>query len=112
MGNCWPPTEWIEVFAMEVPSHIGHPGGGYEEGDPYADFLPPPCGKREYHLCIPRAIVIVARDRDQKKGQQYVDALVVMSGNEYEETSFPGLLTTIIKARKAQDDSRADQRNV
>jgi hypothetical protein len=36
--------EWIQVRAQAVPPHIGSPtpGCGYEEGDPYAAFLPPP----------------------------------------------------------------------
>ena len=35
--------DWIEVTAQSVPPHIGSPtpGCGYEDGDPYADFLPP-----------------------------------------------------------------------
>jgi hypothetical protein len=35
--------DWIEVTAQAVPPHIGSPtpGCGYENGDPYADFLPP-----------------------------------------------------------------------
>ena len=36
--------EWVEVRAQGVPGHIGTPtpGHGYEAGDPYGDFLPPP----------------------------------------------------------------------
>jgi hypothetical protein len=35
---------WIEVRAQAVPAHVGPPtpGYGYEDGDPYAAFLPPP----------------------------------------------------------------------
>ena len=35
--------DWIEVTAQGVPAHIGSPvpGMGYEDGDPYAAFLPP-----------------------------------------------------------------------
>jgi hypothetical protein len=35
--------EWIRVNAQGVPAHVGTPirGFGYEDGDPYADFLPP-----------------------------------------------------------------------
>jgi len=33
--------EWTRVSAQGVPAHIGTPtpGFGYEDGDPYADFL-------------------------------------------------------------------------
>ncbi len=36
--------EWITVRAQAVPAHIGTPTPrhGYEGGDPYAAFLPPP----------------------------------------------------------------------
>jgi hypothetical protein len=36
--------EWVEVLAQGVPGHIGtpSPGHGYEDADPFADFLPPP----------------------------------------------------------------------
>ena len=35
--------EWIRVSTQGVPAHIGTPtrGFSYEDGDPYADFLPP-----------------------------------------------------------------------
>ncbi len=35
---------WVKVTAQAVPPHIGSPtpGCGYEDGDPYGDFLPPP----------------------------------------------------------------------
>jgi len=39
-GGC----EWIRVRGQGVPAHIGTPtpGQGYEDGDPYVEFLPPP----------------------------------------------------------------------
>ena len=35
--------DWIEVTAQAVPAHVGTPtpGFGYEDGDPYREFLPP-----------------------------------------------------------------------
>src|SRR3989338_90137 len=43
-GDDYVGCEWIEVTAQGVPAHIGTPtpGFGYEDGDPYAEFLPPP----------------------------------------------------------------------
>lgn len=42
-GDVHAGCEWVEVTAQGVPPHIGSstPGLGYEDGDPYADFLPP-----------------------------------------------------------------------
>lgn len=36
--------KWIKVTAQAVPPHIGSPtpGCGYEDEDPYGEFLPPP----------------------------------------------------------------------
>ncbi len=41
-GDDYVGCEWIEVIAQGVPAHIGTPapGFGYENGDPYAQFLP------------------------------------------------------------------------
>lgn len=43
-GDVHAGCEWIEVTAQAVPPHIGSstPGLGYEDGDPYAEFLLPP----------------------------------------------------------------------
>ena len=45
-GNATLDCEWITVHAQAVPAHVGTPtpGHGYEGGDPYAGFLPPPVG--------------------------------------------------------------------
>ena len=65
--------EWVEVLAQGVPGHIGTPtpGHGYENGDPFADFLPPPVvlalDDRGDRL---RAVVIV-RAGTPKDGQRY-----------------------------------------
>lgn len=42
-GDAYTGCEWVEVFAQDVPAHIGTPtlGYGYEAGDPYEAFLPP-----------------------------------------------------------------------
>lgn len=43
-GDHYVSCEWIEGTAQGVPAHVGTPtpGFGYEDGDPYAEFLPPP----------------------------------------------------------------------
>jgi hypothetical protein len=88
--------EWIEVFAQAVHAHIGHPSAGYAD-DPYSDFLPPVVAydPAEEGDQVERAVVIVAEGRDQKVGQQYVDPLVTLTGQEYRSMSFPALLRLI-----------------
>lgn len=61
-GDDYIGCEWITVSAQGVPAHIGTPtrGFGYEDGDPYAAFLPPPVevnaeGDSEFM----RAVVVV-----------------------------------------------------
>ena len=43
-GDAYEGCERVDVFAQGVPAHIGTltPGYGYEAGDPYHVFLPPP----------------------------------------------------------------------
>src|SRR5205809_7413204 len=57
--------EWIRVTAQGVPAHVGTPtpGFGYEDGDPYAEFLPSavevnPNGDSEFM----RAVVIITEE--------------------------------------------------
>src|SRR5205809_5240155 len=90
-------TEWVTVCAQAVPAHIGHPSE-YPEGDPYGDFLPPvvqsydPDGEENAPY---RAVVILQEGRDTKDVQQYVDPLIVMTGEEYARIPFPQLLDRI-----------------
>ncbi len=96
--------DWIEVTAQGVPPHIGSPtpGLGYEDGDPYAEFLPPVVltgedGEAEYM----RAVVIVSENT--KKGtsrnpQEYADPLVTLSGEQYANMPFSGLHDRICDA--------------
>lgn len=58
--------DWIEVTAQGVPPHIGTPtpGQGYEDGDPYADFLPPPVETdADTSTCTPFARTCAGRRR-------------------------------------------------
>lgn len=92
--------EWVEVWAQGVPGHIGTPtpGHGYEAGDPFADFLPPPIvlepDDQENKL---RAVVFV-RGNTPKNVQRYVDPLLVLTGEEHERATFAELHTRICDA--------------
>ena len=97
-------SRWVTVAAQAVPPHIGSTtsGCGYEDGDPYGDFLPPPVktnkdGKSEYN----RAVVFVT-DRTRKgtarNGQEYIDPLLVLTGEEYAKMPFQTLLHKLEEA--------------
>jgi hypothetical protein len=100
-GDDYVGCEWIRVSAQGVPAHIGTstPGFGYEEGDPYAEFLPPAVevnaeGDNEFM----RAVVFVSeetRKGSARSGQEYVNPLLVLSGKEYAAISFVDLHTRI-----------------
>lgn len=67
-GDHYVGCEWIEVTAQGVPAHVGTPtlAFGYEDGDPYAEFLPPPI--------VPRLGEIAAKRQGRKqKGPWAVD---------------------------------------
>ena len=96
--------EWIEVTAQGVPPHIGSPtpGLGYEDGDPYADFLPDAIGTDEHGEAeYMRAVVIVTENT--KKGtsrshQEFVNPLLILNGERYASLSFKELHETICDA--------------
>ena len=100
--------EWIELSAQGVPAHVGTPtrGFGYEDGDPYADFLPPAVevnaeGDSEFM----RAVVIVTEETRKgtaRSPQEYVNPLLVLSGREYASISFVELHTRICDALRRQ----------
>jgi hypothetical protein len=103
-GDEYLDCEWIKVTAQGVPAHIGSPtpGCGYEDGDPYADFLPPPVetdenGEAEYM----RAVVFVTeetRKGTSRSGQEYEDPLLVLTGKEYASITFEELHTQLCDA--------------
>ena len=103
-GGC----EWVEVVAQGVPSHIGTPtpGFGYEDGDPYGKFLPPPVevdaeGDSEFM----RAVVFVIRGTEKGtvySGQEYVNPLLVLSGRDYAAISFVDLHERICAALRGK----------
>ena len=105
-GHAVPGCDWIRVSAQGVPPHIGAPtpGPGYEDGDPYSSFLPPPLetnaqGEHEFM----RAVVFVTPEtkkgtertpestrsfHSQRSPQEYADPLLVLTGEEYAALSF------------------------
>lgn len=93
-GDEHPDCDWIEVTAQAVPPHIGSPtpGCGYEAGDPYAAFLPPPV-QTDAGGCAPfdRAVVFVTEytlKGTPRSGQEYASPLLVLTGEEYARIPF------------------------
>src|SRR5438876_11915628 len=85
-GRDYTGCNWIDVFAQGVPAHIGSPtpGNGYENGDPYSDFLPPPVEvSPDYDGLLLRAVVFVTDETEKgtfRSGQEFVRPLLVLSG--------------------------------
>lgn len=96
--------EWIQVVAQGVPAHIGSPtpGCGYEDGDPYADFLPPALETDENgEHDLMRAVVIVRSGTPKgtaRSAQEYASSLLVLTGEEYASLSFQALHDRICEA--------------
>lgn len=88
---------WVEVLAQGVPAPIGSPtpGCGYEDGDPYSDFLPPPLETdADGHAEHLRAVVFVRAGTAKgtpEHGQEYTDPLLVITGEAYDRLSFAEL---------------------
>ena len=64
-GESHDASQFEEVIAQGVPPHIGSltPGFGYERGDPFVDFLPPPVGVNpEGEAEYMRAVVLRFQD--------------------------------------------------
>jgi hypothetical protein len=104
-GDDYPGCEWVKVVAQGVPAHIGSPspGSGYEDGDPYAAFLPPAIDDppEEDSLRTMRAVVFVTEGTAKgtaRSGQEYVDPLLVLSGQEYATLSFQDVYDRICDA--------------
>ena len=102
-GDAHTRCEWIDVIAQGVPAHIGTPtpGHGYESGDPYASFLPPPVEVDDDGDGPLRAVVIV-RANTEKVGQEYIGPLLVLSGAEYLTTPFQTLHDRICNALRGR----------
>lgn len=103
-GDDYTDCDWIGVTAQGVPAHIGTPtpGFGYEDGDPYAAFLPPPMVilSEEDERTL-RAVVFVAEGTPkgtERSGQEYVAPLLVLTGEEYATVTFGDLYRRICDA--------------
>lgn len=96
--------DWIAVTAQGVPPHIGSPtpGCGYEEGDPYGEFLPPPVSTdAEGEAEFMRAVVFITEETQKgtsRHGQQYVNPLLVLTGAEYARLTFEELYQRLCTA--------------
>jgi hypothetical protein len=102
--------DWIEVMAQGVPPHIGSPtpGAGYEDGDPYAAFLPPPV-RVDAEGCAPQMRAVVFITEFTIKGtcrshQEYQSPLLVLTGEEYARITFDDLhdrLCDVLRGNRA-----------
>ncbi len=99
-GDAHSGCEWVDVMGQGVPAHIGTPtfGHGYESGDPYAGFLPPAVPMPPDEDEAPLRAMVVVRAQSEKNGQEYVDPLIVLSGEEYASASFQTLHDQICDA--------------
>ena len=96
--------DWIKLTAQAVPAHIGSPtpGCGYENGDPYGDFLPPSVPvDTEGDAPFQRAVVFITehtRKGTERSGQEYASPLLVLTGAEYARATFDDLHRKICDA--------------
>jgi hypothetical protein len=96
-GDDFHGCDWIEVTAQGVPPHVGSPspGAGYERGDPFGAFLPPPVPvDAEGYAPHMRAVVFVTeftKKGTERSAQEYQSPLLVLTGEEYDETTFAEL---------------------
>ncbi len=93
-GDDYLGCEWITVIAQGVPSHIGSPtlGLGYEDGDPYAAFLPPPLHTNvDSEAESIRAVVFVTENTPkgtERSPQEYVHPLLILTSEAYIHMTF------------------------
>ncbi len=96
-GDVHAGCEWIEVTAQAVPPHIGSstPGLGYEDGDPYAEFLPPALATDEDGDAeFMRAVVIITAETEKgtvRHPQEYSNPLLTLDGKQYASMTFDEL---------------------
>jgi hypothetical protein len=111
-GDYYPDCDWIRVTAQGVPAHIGAPtpGLGYEDGDPYGAFLPPPLetNARGEHDFM-RAVVFVTEETSkgtERSPQEYADPLLVLTGETYAALSFDDLHRRLCDALRNEGSRR------
>lgn len=100
--------EWVQVYAQGVPRHIQYTG-------PEWDWLPPPVPydpERDEDAYRPWRAVFICADWTKKgtpeNGQQYVDYLLMLAGEEYATLSFDDLwerITDIVRQHCSLDDT-------
>ena len=102
-GDDYLGCEWIHDSARRSPPYRSPtPGCGYEDGDPCAAFLPTPVhtnedGESEYM----RAVVFVTENTPkgtERRPQEYVSPLLVLTGEAYAHMTFDTLYTQICHA--------------
>lgn len=106
-GDTYIGCDWVEVTAQGVPPHIGSStaGLGYEDGDPYARFLPAPIetdsnGNAPYM----RAVVFVTEytiKGTEHHPQEYRNPLLVLTGEQYSHITFEELHRHLCDALRA-----------
>lgn len=88
------------MTAQGVPSHIGSPTSG--DGDPFAAFLPMPVHTNEDGESEHMRGVVFVTDRTSKgthrSPQEYVNPLLVLSGEAYASMTFETLYASICQA--------------
>ncbi|MGH2725899.1 MAG: hypothetical protein ACRDKS_02870, partial [Actinomycetota bacterium] len=100
-GDEYPGCEWITVIAQGVPAHVGSQENGSRGADPFAAFLPAlssTCADRDDAL---RAVVFVTEGTPKgtaRSAQEYVDPLLVLTGEAYASMPFEALYSRICDA--------------
>lgn len=95
---------WVEVTAQAVPAHVGTPtpGFGYEDGDPFSEFLPPAIKvDADGDAPIFRAVVFVTprtKKGTPRSGQEYQKPLLVLDGETYAQLSIDALYEKVLRA--------------
>ena len=96
--------EWVEVTAQAAPAHIGTPtpGFGYEDGDPFANFLPPAIEvDADGDAPNYRAVVFVTpqtKKGTSRSGQEYHNPLLCLEGATYAQLSIEALYEEVLRA--------------
>jgi len=109
-GDVFMGCDWIEVIAQGVPPHIGSrsPGAGYESGDPYGAFLPPPVAvDSDGDAPHMRAVVFLTeftQKGTERSDQEYQSPLLVLTGEEYDKITFAHLherICSVLRGNRA-----------
>jgi hypothetical protein len=92
------------VTAQGVPPHIGSPTPslGYDNGDPYAEFLPPAVATDENGDAeFLRAVVFITEETEKgtvRHPQEYSNPLLTLDGKQYASMTFDELHNRICDA--------------